>query len=123
MKDLVRTKDYCAYCIELSEVWNNLKKNLLAQEYPKPKPVSLLKQFLTLQPSALEMDIRSKESEFKLNDQLAVIEDMLNLLLTEYQRSQYFTLFSIESIEVHPELRISFFGWCYQKMHDSVVVH
>jgi len=123
MKDLVRTKDYCAYCIELSEIWNNLKKNLLTQEYPKAKPVSLLKQFLTLQPSALEMDIRSKESEFKFNDQLAAIEARIELLLTEYHRSQYFTLFEFESLEVHPDLRSSFFGWCYQKMHDSITIH
>jgi len=115
-KDLVKTNDYCAFCIESTEIWKNLEKAV-------ERNISKIEQrnkwdsfcsFIKLQP------IPTQEETSK---QLQVISIRLDMLLTEYYRTQYYSMYDFSSIEVHPSLRDSFFSWSHDKLKSQMDIH
>jgi len=118
-KDLVKTNDYCAFCIEMTEVWKNLEnqvqKNRDETLEQSKGAFKVMKRFINLQPSS--------EITEKQDIQLDVITPRLDMLLTEYYRTQYYSMYNFESIEIHPSLRDAFFSWSHDKLRSQMNIH
>jgi len=116
-KDLVKTNDYCAFCIESTEIWKNLEKAVernISKIEQRTKWDSF-KAFFKYEPLHAFRDTTGK--------QLQVISIRLDMLLTEYYRTQYYSMYSFESIEIHPSLRDSFFSWSHDKLKGQMDIH
>ena len=115
-KDLVKTADYCAYCIEMTEIWKNLEnqvqKNRGKTLEQSRSALQVTKRFIKLEPVSTITETQDK--------QLDVIVTRLDMLLTEYYRTQYYTLYDFESIEIHPSLRDGFFSWFHDKLKSKI---
>jgi len=119
LKDIVKTNDYCAFCIEITEVWKNLEnqvqKNRDETLEQSKGALKAMKRFINLQPSS--------EITEKQDIQLDVITPRLDMLLTEYYRTQYYSMYNFESIEIHPSLRDAFFSWSHDKLKSQMDIH
>jgi len=118
-KDLVKTNDYCAFCIEMSEIWKNLE-NQVNKNRDKTLAQSrgafqVTKRFINLQPSNEITETQDK--------QLGAISTRLDMLLTEYYRTQYYSMYDFSSIEIHPSLRDGFFSWFHDKLKSKMDIH
>jgi len=118
-KDLVKTNDYCAFCIESSETWKNLARSISRTKYEVPQRTKweVIKGLFKYEPlipfSAFE----------KQKIKLEIIQSRLDLLLTEYYRTQYYSMYDFSSIEIHPDLRDGFFSWCHDKLKGKMDIH
>jgi len=123
IKNLVKIKDYHSYILRQTAVWNTLKSNFtveLEQINNKPKPVkkfNLTEWYFSIKPLTEQVVANDiQEVVQKLN----IVQQRLELLENEWNRTEYYILYKFEMIEILPELTDSFFSYAMQQMKSSI---
>jgi len=138
IKNLVKIKDYHSYLLRQSVIWRTLKKQFLDELVEKTQEnVQRLhgiverkieqKYFLGFKyKTTKEPDISTfaeTEEGKELKNKLAFIEQRLELLEQEWNRTEYYMLLQFEMIEIQPELANSFFSYAMQEMKSAITYH
>jgi hypothetical protein len=128
VRNFVNIKDYFSFLVRQSVVWNKLKDHFLFEitklqnlinstEQPQKAP-SLFRR----ETQVSSRDTLKKELE-DLQDKLTVTNMRLNLLLNEYNRTEYFMTYKMDQIEVPSELSSAFFDYAVQEMKSNLTYH
>jgi hypothetical protein len=135
IKNLVKIKDYHSYILRQSVIWTNLKNQFLKEKLEKTKEnteyfKSIVqkevedKYFLGFKyTSKKEPDLKfftETEEGKELRNKLALVEQRLELLENEWNRTEYYILYNFEMIEILPELTNSFFSYIMQEMKSVI---
>jgi hypothetical protein len=135
IKNLVKTKDYNSYILRQSVIWTNLKNQFLKDKLEKTKENTAYfksivqkevedKYFLGFKYTSKkepELKFFSETEEGKeLESKLAIVQQRLDLLENEWNRTEYYILYQFEMIEIQPELANSFFSYTMQEMKSAI---
>ena len=132
IKNLVKIKDYHSYLLRQSIIWTNLKSMFLKQNIEQieqqteefkqhtVKVKSWKNPFLAF--SDLPDD-KPTEEQLETTNKLAVVQQRLELLENEWNRTEYYMLYQFEMIEIPPELSDSFFSYTIEEMKSNLTYH
>ena len=125
VKNFIKLKDYYTFLLRQSVVWNQLKIHFIKEQSDlnqyEPKVTSRNPWFRS------EHEVQSADSiqnsREELTDKLLVVQCRLDLLLAEYNRVEYYSLYKFDQIELPPELATAFFDYAVQEMQSHINYH
>ena len=129
VKNFVKLKDYYTFLLRQSVVWNNLKTHFIKEQKNLLELIELEKNLSEpffagikgiISPKKAEQDKKEVED---LADKLLVVQRRLDLLLAEYNRVEYYSLYQFDQIELPPELATAFFEYAVQEMKSEINYH
>ncbi len=125
VKNLVKTKDYHSYILHQTTLWNNIKNHVLKERSDKIQSTTEQeverKYFMGFSYKESKLKQVSETGEIiDLNNKLNIVEQRLELLENEWNRTEYYILYKFEMIEILPELTNSFFSYAMQEIKSSI---
>ena len=126
VKNFVKLKDYYTFLLRQSIVWNQLKTHFIKEQSDlnqyNPRVTSLKSWFTENKTEVVAPDSIQKSRE-ELADKLLVVQRRLDLLLAEYNRVEYYSLYKFDQIELPTELATAFFEYAVQEMKSEINYH
>ena len=129
IKNLVKIKDYHSYLLRQSVIWTNLKKQFIDQQLEGTRENtnrlrSITKRdFFSFTKEPSVSTFSETEEGKELTNKLAIVQQRLELLENEWNRTEYYMLYQFEMIEVPHELTSSFFSFTMQEMKTALTYH
>ena len=125
IKNFVKLKDYYTFLLRQSVVWNNLKSHFIKEQSDlnqyKPRIIPRNSWFSDKQEFEATESVQKNKDD--LVDKLLVVQRRLDLLLSEYNRVEYYSLYQFDQIELPPELSTAFFEYAVQEMKSEINYH
>lgn len=132
IKNLVKIRDYHSYLLRQSVIWTSLKKQFLDQQLEATRENTEFlrsitekeKYFLGFKFNSTKEQSLDKFSETEegkeLTSKLALVQQRLELLENEWNRTEYYILYQFEMIEIPHVLSDSFFSFTMQEMKSKL---